>query len=243
MPAAVNSSRPSPRNALHNATARSSCGRRIVRAALIVGVVGLLPCAGVHLTQPALAQGTVIVPSQANNDFQEATILYRSGKSDAAMERIDAWLKARPKDARGRFLRGMILKQQKKIDDAVRVYTELSQDYPELPEPYNNLAVIHADRGEFDKARGLLESAVRANAAFSAAHENLGDIHARLAALSYENALKLDASNKTLSVKLKMVNDVIPARAPSSTAPAVAPGRPVFQLSPLLAPVSKPPSQ
>lgn len=217
-------------------------------ATCVAYVAGLLACAGFVLPQPALAQGTVIVPSVPNNDFQEATILYRAGKSDAAMERIDAWLKARPKDARGRFLRGMILTQQKKIDDAVKVYTELSQDYPELPEPYNNLAVIHADRGEFDKARGLLESAVRANAAFSAAHENLGDIHARLAAQSYENALKLDANSKTLSAKLRAVNEVIPARAPASAAPVVtpatpvSPGRPVFQLTPLLAPADKPPN-
>jgi hypothetical protein len=59
----------------------------------------------------------------------------------------------------------------------------------------------------------LLESAVRANATFTAAHENLGDIHARLAAASYEKALKLDASNKTVAAKLKAVNDLIPPRS------------------------------
>ena len=159
-----------------------------------------------------LAQTTVLAPAQQNNDFQEATLLYRSGQYERAMERINAWLKARPKDARGRFLRGMIFTQQKQTDEAVRIYTDLTQDFPELPEPYNNLAVIYADRGDFDKARTLLESAVRANATFTAAHENLGDIHARLAAASYEKALKLDASNKVVAAKLKTVNDLIPSR-------------------------------
>jgi Flp pilus assembly protein TadD len=171
------------------------------------------------LPPAARAQTTVLPPAQQLNDFQEASVLFRKGEYDSALVRIDAWLKSRAKDARGRFLRGMILMQQKKPDDAARVYTDLSNDFPELPEPYNNLAVIYAERGDLDKARNLLESAVRANAKFSAAHENLGDIHTRLAAASYEQALKLDAANKIVAAKLKAVNDLIPATASISAKP------------------------
>lgn len=167
----------------------------------------------------ALAQTTVLPTTRENNDFQEASVFYRNGQYDRALQRVDAWLKTRPKDARGRFLRGMIFGQQKKLDEAARVYTDLTQDFPELPEPYNNLAVIYAEQGDLDKARSLLESAIRANAKFTAAHENLGDIHARLAAAAYEQALKLDASNKTVAAKLKAVNDLIPVRAPVASKP------------------------
>ena len=192
--------------------------------ARVARVFGLLAFAIVLAAAPvARAQTTVLAPVQQNNDFQEATVLYRGGKYEGAMERIDAWLKTRPKDARGRFLRGMIFTQQKKLDEAARIYADLTQDFPELPEPYNNLAVIYADQGDFDKARTLLESAVRANATFTAAHENLGDIHARLAAASYEKALKLDATNKAVATKLKTVNDMIPARAPAAQ---VSPAKP-----------------
>ncbi len=145
------------------------------------------------------------------SDYQEATALFRQGQLDRAMERVNAWLKARPKDARGRFLRGMILTQQKKTDEAVRTYIDLTQDFPELPEPYNNLAVIYAGQGEYDKARVLLETAVRAMPSFAAGHENLGDIYARLAAVSYEKAAKLDAANKTAPAKLKTVNEMVPS--------------------------------
>jgi Flp pilus assembly protein TadD len=161
----------------------------------------------------AWAQTTLVKPAQDSNDYQEATLLYRAGQSVKAMERIDAWLKQRPRDARGRFLKGMIFTQQKRIDDAVRVYTELTQDFPELPEPYNNLAVIHAGQGDYDRARGLLESAIRANASFAAAHENLGDIQLRLAARAYEHAAKLDPQNKTTANKLKSVNELLPVHA------------------------------
>lgn len=160
-----------------------------------------LPVAVAQTTPPAKTQ---------SSDYQEATALFRQGQLDRAMERVDAWLKARPKDARGRFLRGMILTQQKKTDEAIRTYIDLTQDFPELPEPYNNLAVIYAAQGEYDKARVLLETAVRAMPSFAAAHENLGDIYARLAAVSYEKAVKLDTANKTAPGKLKAVNDLLP---------------------------------
>jgi Flp pilus assembly protein TadD len=170
-------------------------------------------------TPAARAQTTVLPPAQPPNDFQEASLLYRKGEYHSALQRIDDWLKSRPKDARGRFLRGMIFVQQNKLDDAARIYTDLTQDFPELPEPYNNLAVIYAQRGDLERARNLLESAVRANARFSAAHENLGDIHTRLAAVSYEQALKLDSANKVVAAKLKAVNELIPAGAPASGKP------------------------
>jgi Flp pilus assembly protein TadD len=156
----------------------------------------------------AIAQAPPPAPIP-NNDYQEATLLFRQGQLERAMDRVEAWLKARPKDARGRFLRGMILTQQKKTDDAIRVYIDLTQDFPELPEPYNNLAVIYAGQGEYDKARVLLESAVRAMPSFAAAHENLGDIYTRLAAVSYERSIKLDPAGKTAPAKLKAVNDLL----------------------------------
>lgn len=184
------------------------------RAAVMAGTA-LLALAAAQGT--ALhAQTTVLPPPPKPSEFQEATVLYRKGDYAKALEHVDAWLKSRPKDARGRFLRGMIMTQQKKPDDAVRIYTDLTQDFPELPEPYNNLAVIYAERGDLEKARGLLESAVRANARFSAAHENLGDIHTRLAAASYEQALKLDGANKIVATKLKAINELIPT-GPAAT--------------------------
>jgi Flp pilus assembly protein TadD len=157
-----------------------------------------------------MAQTTPLPAKTQTSEYQDATALFRQGQLDRAMERVDAWLKTRPKDARGRFLRAMILTQQNKTSDAIRTYIDLTQDFPELPEPYNNLAVIYAGQGEYDKARVLLEGAVLAMPSFAAAHENLGDIHARLAAVSYERAIKLDAANKTAPAKLKAVNDLLP---------------------------------
>jgi len=47
---------------------------------------------------------------------------------------------------------------------------------PELPEPYNNLAVLYAARGDHDGARDALLRAISTHPSYATAHENLGDI-------------------------------------------------------------------
>ena len=200
---------------LHKNYSMHSAVARIARPMLAMVLLATLGMVSGMLANMGHAQTKVIAAPPVSNDYTEATLLYRAAQYDKAMARIDAWLRGRPKDARGRFLKGMIFSQQKKIDDATRIYTDLTQDFPELPEPYNNLAVIFAEQGNLDRARELLETAVRANPTFAAAQENLGDIHTRLAASAYEKALKLDAKNAALASKLKAVNELVPARAAS----------------------------
>ena len=104
MPLAVNLSPASSGQPVRRHARSHTITTAIALAALLA--VALLP--GTLGTPVAFAQSTVIVPAQPNNDFQEASIHFRNGQYDSAMARVDAWLKTRPKDARGRFLRGMI---------------------------------------------------------------------------------------------------------------------------------------
>jgi tetratricopeptide (TPR) repeat protein len=164
---------------------------RIARIAAISLALGV--------SAPAFAQG---------GDFAQAEQLYRQGQYERALERVDAHLAGRPKDARGRFLKGMILTAQKKPADAMKIYLALTHDYPELPEPYNNLAVLHASEGRYDEARTALEMAVRVDPKYAAAHENLGDIYVRMAAQSYDRAAKLDKNNRSAPRKLKLANEL-----------------------------------
>jgi Flp pilus assembly protein TadD len=64
----------------------------------------------------------------------------------------------------------------------------MTEEFPDLPEPYNNLAVLHAADGQLDRARTLLESALRLDPGYRVAHENLGDVFVRLALRAYEAA-------------------------------------------------------
>jgi tetratricopeptide (TPR) repeat protein len=149
------------------------------------------------------------IPAAAQSDeLQEASNLLRQGQLDRALDRVDGYLKNRPKDARGRFLKALILAEQNKPNDAIKLFTELTQEFPELPEPYNNLAVLYASQGQYDKARTALEMAIRTHPSYATAHENLGDIYAKMASQAYGKALTLDKANTTAQTKLNLIKDL-----------------------------------
>jgi len=174
----------------------------------------------------ALAFGlAVAAPVFAQRDaLREAGQLIKLGQYDRALTEVEAYLKEHPKDARGRFLKGLILAEQKKTDAAITVFTALTQDYPELPEPYNNLAVLYANRGEYDKARSALEMAIRTHPSYATAHENLGDVYAKMASQAYGKALQLDSGNVAAQTKLNLIRELFSSAAtahkPSATAGA-----------------------
>jgi Flp pilus assembly protein TadD/ketosteroid isomerase-like protein len=158
-------------------------------------------------------------------DMKEATKLYQQSKLDAALSKVNAALAQAPKDAQGRFLKGLILTEQKKYNEAIQTFTGLTEDYPELPEPYNNLAVLYASQGNYDKAKAALELAIHTHPSYATAHENLGDIYAQLARRAYDKALQLDKSNAAAQSKLAMVKDIF--APPKSAIAAVAKAEPV----------------
>jgi Flp pilus assembly protein TadD len=155
------------------------------------------------------------------DDLKEAQKLYGQGKLQPALDKVEAFLKTSPKDPQGRFLKGLVLTEQKRTDDAIKVFTGLTEDYPELPEPYNNLAVLYASQGNYEKARSALELAIHTHPTYATAHENLGDIYAELASRAYDRALQLDKNNTSAQVKLAMVKDLFSAQKVASRAQAV----------------------
>jgi Flp pilus assembly protein TadD len=172
------------------------------------------------------------------DELQEAQQLLKQGQVDRALERVDQYLKSKPKDARGRFLRGILLTEQNKPNDAIRVFTELTQDFPELPEPYNNLAVLHASQGQYDKARAALEMAIRTHPSDATAHENLGDIYAKMASQAYDKALQLDKGNQGAQTKLNLIKDLFSNQRPPKVAVARTESTP--KATPVPAPVQTP---
>lgn len=202
-------------------------------------------------TLRALAIGLAIgfaAPSFADN-LPEVQRLIKQGQYPQALEKVDAYLSSRPKDAQGRFLKGLIFTEMNKLPEAVGVFTKLTEDYPELPEPYNNLAVLYAQQKQYDKARTALEMAIRTHPSYAIAYENLGDIYAKLASQAYDKALQLDNSNATTQNKLALIRDLITtsskpgskpqaASAPVAAAPAPAPVAATKPATPTAAPTA-----
>lgn len=121
---------------------------------------------------------------------------------DTALQQADAYLAQRPRDPQMRFLKGVIQSGQGQEQAALDTFTALTQDYPELPEPYNNLAVLHAQRHQLDQARAALEMAIRLHPRYATAHQNLGDVHGRLALQAYQEALRLNPDQPELRARL-----------------------------------------
>lgn len=161
--------------------------------------------------------------------LQDANKSFKQGAYAQALARVEKILEDKPKDAPARFLKGIILTEMGNSDEAIKVFTSLNEDYPELPEPYNNLAVLYAGQGKYEKAKNALEMAIQTHPTYVTAHENLGDIYAKLASQSYDRALQLDHSNTATKAKLATIQTLFQEthKAPSgrNTQLASAPNR------------------
>lgn len=143
------------------------------------------------------------------DEVADVNKLLKDGKTVEAMQKVDAALAQKPKDPHLRFLKGLMLAEQNKSAEAIAIFLKLTDDHPELPEPYNNLAVLYGASGQYDKARAALEMAIRTNPTYGTAHENLGDVYAKLASQAYDKALQLDSANSAARLKLTLVRNLI----------------------------------
>ena len=143
------------------------------------------------------------------DDYSDVAKLVRDGKTADAIAKADKYLVSNQRDPQMRFLKGTAQAAAGKVEEAIATFTLLTEEYPELPEPYNNLAVIYASQNRLDQARNALEMAVRNNPNYAVAHENLGDIYTRLAQQSYTRSLQLSGNNAALKLKLSTLGGVL----------------------------------
>ncbi|WP_222846707.1 L,D-transpeptidase Cds6 family protein [Chitinolyticbacter meiyuanensis] len=183
-----------------------------------------------HLVLPLLLSG--FVHAGETDDIRH---LVQERDFNAAVERADRFLAKSPKDAQVRFLRALALAELGRTNDAIKAFTSLSEDYPQLPEPYNNLAVLYAQQNQLDKARAALQLSIQTNPSYAIAHENLGDLYARMASQAYDKALQIEGQNRQVATKLTLVRELF-------SGSAIAPVRPpvVASARPTLAPIAKP---
>jgi Flp pilus assembly protein TadD len=144
----------------------------------------------------------------------------------AALEALDARIKTNPRDVQAKFKRATILAHLNRDDDAIAAFVELTQLYPELPEPYNNLAALYAKHGRFEEARVALETAVKANPSYGLAWENLGDLYLRLADASYRRATSLGHASSTTQQRIAGIQNIVTppagAKKPAASQAAAA---------------------
>ena len=131
-----------------------------------------------------------------------------AGNAAAALHTLDVYLATATTNPDARFLRGLALVRLNRSGEAIETFQALTHDFPKLPEPYNNLAVLYAQRGDLILARDTLESALVVQPEYAPAHENLGDVYAALAAKAYAQALSLAPGNPAVKYKLSLASQI-----------------------------------
>ena len=198
---------------------RASSVAKLAATALATVTFGLgatfLPVA------PAFAQ-----VSTATADDTPAIDLAISQKQwPSALAQLDARLKTNPRDVQAKFKRATVLARLNRDDEAITAFTEITQAYPELPEPYNNLAALYAKKGRYEEARVALETATKANPSYALAYENLGDLYLRLASESYKRAQSLGSKSPLTAQRVGDIQKIVsppPRRRPEAAAAAAA---------------------
>jgi tetratricopeptide (TPR) repeat protein len=137
---------------------------------------------------------------------QEADVAQR-------LQRAESAAAADPMNAQLRFRHGVLLLDLERDAEAMQVFQRMGEDFPELPEPYNNIALLHARAGRYEAARQALETALRNDPGYRPARLNLGDVLLRLALQSWETAAAAAPPDAALQRKLQLARELIaPAR-------------------------------
>ena len=158
---------------------------------------------------PAPVVGDFAVDRNDATPLEEVRKLIAAGRTKQALAFADEHLAKNPRNAQMRFVRGVILSDMNDTAAARLVFEQLTEDFPELPEPYNNLAVLYAADGQLDRAREALEMALLARPDYATAHENMGDVYLQLAADAYQRAATLQPTNRAVSSKLALTREMV----------------------------------
>ena len=146
--------------------------------------------------------------AELENQRRQAQAALNRRDPARALAMANAALQEAPGDARLRFLKGLALFQLKRMADAEHEFNGLIEEYPELPEPYNNLAVLRAAQGNLEGARDALEAAIRSVPDYAVAYQNLGDLYLQLAAQRWRHAQKL-APSPVRATRLKALETLL----------------------------------
>ena len=147
--------------------------------------------------------------------------LIKARKYQDAITQINADLKKTPRNVQLRFVKARLQIELRQFDQAKKTLIEITQQFPELPEPYNNLAAIAANQGQWIEARDYLELALKLRPSYAIASANLGEIYVRLGAQAYEDAAKnAQLNQRQYSNRAKALLDILkpPAKRPINRA-------------------------
>ena len=150
--------------------------------------------------------------------------LTKERKFADAIKAIDAALVKSPRNVQLRFLKARLQIELRDQVSAKNTWIEITQQFPELPEPYNNLAALSANQGKWIEARDYLELALKLRPDYVTAQGNLAEVYLRLSELNYQSASKLQPNQREYGLRAKAIKEILnpvakPINKPSSVTP------------------------
>ena len=142
------------------------------------------------------------------SNLEQIKILLKNGNYSRAEILVNKSIEDNLNNPELLFYKGIIETNIGKNNQAIDTFRNLTEKFPELPEPFNNLAVLYAEKGQFILAKEILEQAIKTNPSYLTAHINLGDIFTKMASEAYNNALEIDESNNIAITKLSMITQL-----------------------------------
>lgn len=141
--------------------------------------------------KPGVDTSIPLTPSQITDNIE---MLLSQGRNREALDMIRERQKqeetrhAPGTDVQLQFQHARALAATGQNAEAEKIYLEMTTRYPELPEPWNNLAALYVQRGELDLAYQALQNALMTNPRYGAALANMADVRLMLAARDYRAA-------------------------------------------------------
>ena len=131
------------------------------------------------------------------------------GDFDEALAIIDEALQKNPVSVQLRFQRCVAYERMGEKARAAKLYEDFIVRYPEIPEPYNNLASIYASEGKLDRAQELVERALALRPTFALAYRNLGQIYLAKAKNAFESSLSNAPGSRSVQNKIKAIDELL----------------------------------
>lgn len=144
-----------------------------------------------HKATPSVDTAVPLTPSQITDHI---AALIDAGRAQDALDLIQKRETARAAaapvgaDVQLEYLKGRALAAAGQRDQAIGVWRKMTEDYPELPEPWNALAIEYASQGKLLMARDALNMALASDPSFAPALQNLGHVQMALAQESFARA-------------------------------------------------------
>jgi thioredoxin-like negative regulator of GroEL len=158
--------------------------------------------------------------------------LAEKGQQADALRQIDRALAEDPGSAQAQFLKGFLLARVGREAEAQEIFLDLTRRYPQYPEPFNNLAVLYAQRGEYERAVEILKQALQTHSSYGAAYENLTKVYGKLASRAYDRALGQESSTPSAGPGLQLLAELDGSAAGTDSAPAIIAARPPGEAAP-----------